>query len=212
MRKLAPLLSLVLVLGGCVSSKFMLKADPATLAPAAGGEATVVFGRTSSLATAVLYQIVSSEGRFVGECVSRSAFAVTLAPGKHTFYAWNPNDTGWAPVGGMVGGAAGAVAAGGLGGPTVTALAAELVAGRTYYVEVTSQGALVGVHPGTAAFEEAPLWLQEVTFFAVDEAAGQAALQAEDELPLVLEAGAAALAGYSAEERAERSLGPKDGR
>lgn len=118
--------------------------------------ALVVFIRPSGAEAVAGGHIIDAEGRFLGDAVAESHFAVPVEPGEHMFVVY------W---------------------QTVDCVRAELAAGRTYFVEVfvTSTLYVVPFHmrvlrPGTAGWERRQAWLQSTRRLEPDTDAGQRAL------------------------------------
>jgi hypothetical protein len=89
MMKFVAALCASVALSGCAgSSRFMTKVAPGAppVAPVPG-QATIVFVRDSGLAFAVNFAILDQSGRFYGESVAKSNFAVRVPAGRFFFLA-----------------------------------------------------------------------------------------------------------------------------
>jgi hypothetical protein len=157
------------------------------------GTAVVVFIRPSLLAGDVKLTVMDQNGRFLGQSQARSHFAVPVAPGKRVFMIHDKN---------------------------VAALQAELVAGKTYFVEVavqpgstaTPEAQLLAITPRSASWNERETWLNATDRLQSDFASGQAWVEARaQDTPRKLKKGLERLAKYSKSELAERTLQPGDG-
>lgn len=109
---------------GCLRSTMVRGDETLVVAPASASVARVVFMRdddaniTTSARIAELH-IVDGQGRLQGDLALGTWFAVELPPGHHVFAAWQD------AYGGTL---------------YVSALAAELAAGRTYFVRTQGRG------------------------------------------------------------------------
>jgi len=161
--------ALAIVLGaGCGASSahmYLLKPPRALVVPRDG--AVVVFVRPSNYLKTEAFTIVDGRGRFLGESLPASHFAVRVPPGRHVFVVCRD------------------------GGGSLDATVAP---GLVYYVEVAPTprfdivGAALGVRedshrvdlvalkPGAAHWDKLPQWVAETEQYAADEAAGQADL------------------------------------
>lgn len=179
-------------LTGCVAtSDFMYPAKSPEIAKRPDA-ATVIFVRPSAFAAAIKTTIFDGHGRFLGESLPSSYFAVNVPPGDHVFVAWAEN---------------------------TAALRATLAPGRKYYIEVaTKLGALsarchlLALTPRSESWAKVPLWLAESAQLVPDEIAGQSYLRSRpDELEERLRRAQEALTRYSAAELEARTLRPQDG-
>ncbi len=177
---------------GCAAESPYMRAAGA-LAPAAADSATVVFARPSAFGSAVAFTILDGHGRFLGDSLPESKFAVRVPPGDHVFIGWAEN---------------------------TAALLARVRAGKTYYVEVaprmgvaSARVQLFAIAPGSNRWADAGTWLANLEPYAVDEAAGQAYLASRtaDVVEQVRRA-KENLDRYTPEELGERVLRPEDGR
>jgi len=175
------------------SSHLMAEAPkpPAPLAPSPNA-ATVVFLRPSGFGFAVNFTIVDQNGRFVGEAVAESHFAVTVPPGEYLFIADAEN---------------------------TDVVHANLAPGRVYYVNVAAQmGALSAgvnldpVRPSEAEWREIPKSLAESNRLIALVAQGQAELNADPaNLRKIVEDGKRKWAEFSPQEKAAHALDFGDG-
>ncbi|AKU95356.1 hypothetical protein AKJ09_02020 [Labilithrix luteola] len=192
------LLALVLLLtgSGCsATSKYMTPspAGPASLA-AAGDMATVVFIRPSGFAGSQRATVLDGQGRFLGDSLPESYFAVKVPPGEHVFISWAEN-TG--------------------------ALRATLAAGKVYFVEVSPKmGAfsarvhLLAITPRASSWKKLDEWIAESKAYVPDEVHGQAYLASRknDVAERIRRANEALNKDYSRDELDERTLLPTDSR
>ncbi|HEX8792490.1 MAG TPA: hypothetical protein VF765_16195 [Polyangiaceae bacterium] len=138
------LFALMLTSAGCAgSSDYMTKARSAAPLAAPADRAMVVFVRPSGMAFAINFSIVDQNGRWLGDAVSQSHFAVALPPGEYTFVGWAEN---------------------------TDLVKATVAAGRIYYVEVSpalgalySQVSLEALTPRSSDWSELPHWLEGTT-------------------------------------------------
>lgn len=179
---------------GCsASSEFMRPVAAPTAVKAAADEATVVFVRPSGFGGALKQTILDGKGRFLGDALPSSRFAVKMAPGEHTFIVWAEN---------------------------TNAVKASLAAGKVYFVEVSlSMGALsaradlLPIKPGTEAWRSLDEWLADTEVFDPDTAGGQAYLEErKEDVEERIKRAREHLAEYDAEDLALHTMGPGDGR
>ncbi len=187
-------LALVAALGsGCAArSAYMQPLAGAHELAAPQGKALLVIMRPSGLGSAVRFTVTDGDGRFLGQALAGSYYAVEMDPGEHRLYAWSES---------------------------VTAMHATLEAGRVYYVLVEPRmGAFVArvaLTPFTSRHRDwgrRAEWLSRSRALRVDFAAGQAHFDANREWLLgKIERGRQAWEDLSATRRAELTLGPADG-
>ena len=192
-RAFAFFLPVALVLAGCeATSEFMRPVVPPRALEPRADAATVVFLRPSSYARTDKFTIFDEQGRFVGESLPTSQFAVLMPPGNHVFVASGEN-TG--------------------------ALKAELGPGRTYYVEVAPRLGftrprvhLLAIGRHAQSFEHLRVWLDEAKQYAPLSEPGQAAwsLRKGEVTQMLLEANDS-WAKFDTEERQARTLVLEDG-
>jgi hypothetical protein len=177
---------------GCAGSSEYMGDVPAT-SPigASDGLATIVFLRPSGIGFGVNFTILDQEGRWLGEAVAKSHFAVALPPGKYFIVGWSENS---AP------------------------LDATLEAGRVYYVEVvpqmgvlTARVSLEALSPRSEDWGELGRFLRE-TNRLVPLPAGTADFSArKDEARERVKSARENWADFSAEERERATLHAEDG-
>lgn len=178
---------------GCsATSKYM---TPAGHAPIAGAPdaATVVFVRPSGYAGNIRATILDNKGRFLGDSLPSSYFAVKVPPGEHVFISWAEN-TG--------------------------ALRANLAAGKIYFIEVAPKmGALsarvhlLAITPRSSSWKKLDEWMSESHAYVPDEPRGQGYLTSRDrDVAERIRRGNEALGSYTRDEISERTLTPEDGR
>jgi hypothetical protein len=182
-----------LVAAGCsVSSPYMNRSAQPQAIRASAENALVVFVRPSRLAGGVGANILDEEGRFLGDSLAGSHFAVAMKPGPHMFVVWAEN---------------------------TDMLTADLAPGRVYYVEVApSMGAfsaqmhLYAIKPGRKSWDRLSEWMAKSEEFTPNLAAGQSNLdrRAKDVAERLRRAREHA-GRYSGEKLLERTLAPTDG-
>ncbi|WP_394821829.1 hypothetical protein [Pendulispora albinea] len=186
-----PFILLLLTLTGCsASSDYMRPGVP--LAAPTNDAATVVFIRPSGYAGGQLMTVLDTQGRFLGDSLAETYFAVKMAPGEHEFLVWGEN-TG--------------------------ALRATLASGKTYYVEVSTKLGwlsarvhLLALTPRHRNWKELRAWLQESKPMVPDEARGQAYLKSRHEdVQERIRRAREILTKYDADELADRTILPQDG-
>jgi hypothetical protein len=150
--------------------------------------ATVVFVRPSEYKGEDKTTILDSHGRFLGDSLAGSYFAVRVAPGRNVFVSCAAN---------------------------TSALEANLTAGRIYFVEVSVKPGfmhtrfhLLAVRPGAPSWKKLDTWMTESAAFLPDEQAGQRGLSST----ACARGAPELLDDYSPDERRARTLGPRDGR
>lgn len=155
-------------------------------------EATVVFFRPSSMATAIRPVVVDEAGHVVGQLRPGGYFATTVPAGEHTFVLW------------------------GEGTPT---LRATVEAGEIYYVKIdvsagfwVARFPMVAMGPGREAWGEVPGWLEHSKRWDVVPAETAAyATERADDVRVVLQKSEHVWERYDEERRRNRTLTPDDG-
>jgi hypothetical protein len=168
-----------------------MAAPPALKAEA--DKAVVVFMRPSGFGAALAQTILDDKGRFLGDALPSSRFAVKVPSGEHTFIVWAEN-TG--------------------------VLKANLAPGKIYFVEVSlsmgfgsASAELLAIKPSTENWAELDEWLADTDVFEPDEPRGQAYLASrQEDVDDRIKSAREKLAGFDAEDLAVHSLGPADGR
>jgi hypothetical protein len=187
------LIALCGIVGCGATSDYMMDVAHPRPIVATPNMATVVFIRPSSYARSMKTTILDGRGTFLGDSLPKSHFAVLLPPGPHVFIAWAEN---------------------------TAALQATLLPGRVYFVEVAAKMGVLSARmhvlaltPRSENWAKVPEWLNETTQLVPDPAGGQAYLSSrpEDVQERIRRANEA-LSKYDAEELAERTLRPEDGR
>ena len=187
------LMAMLLCSAACTaSSDYMHEVHAPQALRATPDSAVVVFIRPSGYARAMGSTILDGHGRFLGDSLPETYFAVRVPPGEHIFIAWAEN---------------------------TAALRASLAPGRTYYVEVAPKmGALsarmqlLAVTPRAESWGELRAWMGESKQTVPDEASGQAYLTSRrEDVAERLHRAQEILREYDAEELAERTLTPGDG-
>ena len=185
-------LLLISVLGACAKPKYMR--ITATPIPVPQAKANVVFIRPANFGSAIRFMILDDQGTFVGESISKSHFVTQVDPGRHLFVAWSEN---------------------------TSALEATVEAGKTYYVHVQptmgafkAQVQLKAIKPGSEKWSDLEEWLKDTRRMEIDGDLGQAYLSSKSEKvqKRIATANEKWNEGYSAEQKAERTLSPEDGR
>ena len=184
---------LALLSTGCTAtSDYMYEANAPQALMATPADAVVVFVRPSGFARAMGTTILDGRGRFLGDSLPETYFAVHMPPGEHVFIAWAEN---------------------------TAALRASLLPGRTYYVEVAPKmGALsarmhlLAITPRAESWGQLQGWMAESQQIIPNERAGQAYLASRrDDVAERLHRASEILREYDAGELAERTLSPGDG-
>jgi hypothetical protein len=153
--------------------------------------ATVVFVRPSGIGFAVNFAILDDQGKWVGDAVAQTHFAVSLPPGDYLFVGWAEN---------------------------TAALKASLAAGRVYYVEVYP---VMGAFSAQVQFEALTArsedwskvddWLKTTKRLQpLDTGVANMDAKHDDALKRVATA-KENWDGYSSEDKARRTLRPEDG-
>lgn len=187
------LVASVAMLAACASSDFMRPLPRPPRLTVSANRATVVFLRPRSTAPNTMVTIVDEDGRFLGDSLPSTCFSAQVEPGEQLFVGIAAN---------------------------TAALAATLEAGRVYYVEVmirlgsvSSRAHLFAVHPGEERDRRLMRWWRDCDHHTVDTQAGQRALALrEAERVESVRRAREQVARFSAEERAQRTLSPSDGR
>jgi hypothetical protein len=179
---------------GCgASSEYMRELPNTGQVARSADSATVVFIRPSGFGGAFATTILDNKGRFLGDSMAKSYFAVTVPPGEHVFLSWAENT-----------------------GP----LRARVEAGKIYFIEVapkmgfaSTRVHLLGITPRVSSWSDLDNWLRESKPYQPDEPRGQAYLQSrsEDVAERIRRANEA-LMKFSQEELAERTIEAKDGK
>jgi hypothetical protein len=154
--------------------------------------ATVIFVRPSAYGWAVSADVMDEAGRFVGQMVPGGNFAVLVPPGRHMFVVWAEN---------------------------TDALQADLLPGHIYFIEgYVTPGAfsahfhLKAIKPALPNWMRKDSWMRETTQYAVDQAAGQARLNARGgDIQERIRRAAEHMANYRGEEVFSRTITPGDG-
>ena len=154
--------------------------------------ALVVFVRPSGYASGVATTLLDDQGAFLGDSIAGSQFAVVLPPGPHLFLAWAENT---AP------------------------LAATLLPGRVYYVEVaptlgfwSPRVHLLPITPRSDSWHELATWMSQTTQLVPNIAAGQAYLNGRQaDVTERIRRARERIGELDPDELAERTLRPEDG-
>ena len=182
-------------LGGCNTgtSPYMTAAPPSPTADVATDTATVVFVRPSQFGGADRVTIMDGKGRFLGDTLPGTYFAVKMPAGEHVFVSWGEN---------------------------TSAIKATVAAGKTYYVEAYGPGgsgtprlALRAVTLNSPSWGQVDGWLANGRPLAPDEAKGQAYLQAEAAgVASAIARGNKVMADCSPTQLPEHTLSAEDGK
>ena len=176
---------------GCTgTSPYMTPGDRAGIT-AAAESATVVFVRPS-YGGADRVTLLDGKGRFLGDTLPRTHFAVTMPAGEHTFISWGEN---------------------------TSAIKATLAGGKVYYVEAygptgpgTPRLELRAVTLRSPSYGKIDEWLSKTQPLAPNETAGQAYLQGDSSgVASVIGRAARVLAEYK-QELPEHTLSVEDAR
>lgn len=193
-RALAFVLAVAFVLAGCdATSPFMRPVVPTRPVEPRADAATVVFLRPSGYARTDKFPIFDEQGRFVGESLPTSQFAILMPPGNHVFVAG--------------------------GGENIGVLKVELGPSRTYYVEVAPRLGftrprvhLLAIGRHAQSFEHLRQWLDEAKQYAPLSEQGQAewSLRKGEVTQMLLDANES-WTKLDAEARKDRTLVLEDG-
>jgi len=186
-------LALAVSVAACTAtSDYMMQPRVPVALVAPPDAALVVFLRPSGYGRAVATTILDDSGRFLGDSIGETQFAVSLPPGKHVFLSWAENT---AP------------------------LRADLLPGRVYYVEVSprmgfwsTRVQLIALTPRSEHWSYVSEWLRDTTQLIPNGSAGQAYLngRAEDVAERIRRA-RERLTQLDPQELDERTLLPEDG-
>jgi hypothetical protein len=177
---------------GAASSPYMRASEPPQPLRAAADSALVVFVRPSGFAYGVGANILDENGRFLGDAMAQSHFAVVMPPGRHMFAVWAEN---------------------------TDAVGAELAPGRVYYVEVmptmgafSAQMHLRAIKPSLPSWQHLQEWLTRSKQLIADMAAGQSNLDRRpQDVAERMRRARERLSRYSGEALVEHTLAPDDG-
>lgn len=168
-----------------------MAAGPRSTIEAAQDQATVVFLRPKYYASSVKVTIIDGKGRYLGESLPESYFAVKMPPGEHVLIGFTD---------------------------TTHALKANLVGGKVYYVHVVANEdnwsprfSLLGITPRSKDYGHIDDWMAKANAFMPDEKGGQEMLAKQGADEHVLK-GQAMLQHYDAKELEERTIQPDDGK
>jgi hypothetical protein len=184
-------ISLALLLG-CTSSQFMREIPRTGQIARSNDAATIIFIRPSTWG-ASRTTIVDTKGRFLGDSLPGSFFAVSVPPGEHVFFSWAENT-----------------------GP----LKATVEAGKVYFVEVAPKMGmlsprvhLLAVTPRQPTWSDIDKWLRESTPYAPDEPQGQAYLrERQEDVQERISRAVDAMAKLEGQDLEDRTIRPADGR
>lgn len=185
-------LAWVLMALGCgATSDFMKPAQSSSIQRPAAGKALVWIARPSRVGSSMTFTLMDERGRFLGEALPGTRFAVLMDPGEHMLIVWSEGQQ---------------------------AMKATLAPGKTYYVHVTPKigmwkagAAIYPVKRNTERWNQKELW-KRLQVLAVDAAKGQAHFESmREEVDAAVKGGMEAFEGYSAEEKAAATMGPEHG-
>jgi hypothetical protein len=192
-QRLTLLVALSLCAGCASSARYMMEVQAPRPIVGQADAATVVFVRPSKLGFAVSANIIDEQARFLGDIPAKGHFITVVAPGHHTFVIWAEN---------------------------TDALAADLLPGRIYFVEVyVTPGALSAhlhlkaIKPNLPNWAERDRWMMSTQQYAVDQAAGQSNLyrKGAEAVQERLRRGLEHLSKYAGPAIDERTLAASDG-
>lgn len=176
---------------GCQASSPHMAPGARSTIDAAQDQATVVFIRPAYYASSVKVTIVDEKGRYLGESLPESYFAVKMPPGEHLIVGFTDH---------------------------THALKANLVAGKIYYVHVVANEdnwsprfSLLGITPRSKDYGRIDDWMAKANAFVPDEKGGHEMLAKHNVDAEVLK-GQAAIQHYDAKELEERTILPDDGK
>jgi hypothetical protein len=173
------------------TSPYMTPGDRAAIA-ATEDAATVVFVRPSQYGGADRVVLLDGKGRFLGETMPATHFAVKMPAGEHTLISWGEN---------------------------TSAIKATLAANKVYYVEVYGPGGhntpfleLRAVTLHSPTYGKIDEWVQKTQPLAPNETAGQGYLQTKSSgVASVIKDADGELAQYK-EKLPEHTLSAEDGK
>jgi hypothetical protein len=174
------------IAASCAASPRVRAARPSSLAPPPGA-ARVVFVRPSRAAPKIAYTLFDERGRYLGDSMARSHFSVDLPPGHHVFLN---------------------------SGNHTDALAADLAAGRTYFVEVVphKREHFAAIAPGGRLWDRRDRLVARTKTLAPNPTQGQAFLDGRAaRVKRRIDRGMSSLSGYRDVEKARHTLRVTDG-
>ena len=180
----------ILVTAGCGPTIYWRKSSPSfPIGKPSTGMAQVVFLNPSVWWDAGIMSILEApDGRFIGQTFKGIAFAAPATPGEHFYVAQ---------------------------GPGTNAIRVNVVAGKTYYVEVSGRWDgvhLIAIKPSIGNWPNLQKWLAEERLKEIDVTAGQQDVDLHHNIAIeTIEKGRKTWAGYSAQLVSERSLAAADG-
>lgn len=176
---------------GCQAHSPHMAAGPRNTIEGAADQATVVFIRPKYQPSSVKVTIVDEKGRYLGESLPESYFAVKMPPGDHLIIGFSD---------------------------TTHALKATLAAGKIYYVHVVANEdnwaprfSLLGITPRSKDYGHIDDWMSKANAYAPDEKGGQEMLAKHNVDEHVLK-GQAVIQHYDAKELEERTILADDGK
>ena len=184
----------VFALTGCAgSSRYMvLDKTPDSHRPPAD-KSMVIFVRTSGLGFQLNFTVIDGNGRFIGQVPAKGHVKHVTAPGHHRFIVWAEN---------------------------TEAMDAQLVAGRTYYVEVvpgmgrwTVRSDLFPIKRGSENWDEAVQRVNKTGEWDRDHGLAAQWKEVKSEgIERQLDRARKSWESYSAEEKVRRTAAADDGR
>ncbi len=176
---------------GCAAkSPYMTPAAQGSI-EAAPEAATVVFIRPKYYASSVKVTIVDEKGRYLGESLPESNFAVKMPPGEHIIVGYTN---------------------------TAHALKAKLIGGRVYYVHIVANEdnwaprfSLLALGPRSKDYGHIDEWLAKTTSYTPDEKGGQDHLTTMN-VEKLLAKGQLRWEQYAPNDVEERTIQPDDGK
>lgn len=176
---------------GCQAHSPHMAAGPRNTIEASHDQATVVFIRPKYQPSSVKVTIIDEKGRYLGESLPESYFAVKMPPGDHVIIGYTD---------------------------TTHALKASLAAGKIYYVHVVANDdnwsprfSLLGITPRSKDYGHIDDWMAQANAYAPDEKGGQEMLAKHNVDAHVLK-GQAMIQHYDAKELEERTILADDGK
>jgi len=178
-------------MGCAATSDYMKPVVTPTARTAPADKALVWIARPSNMANRVIFQVMDEKGKFIGDAVPGSRFAVLMDPGEHMLIVWSESQE---------------------------ALKGTFAAGKTYYVQVNAKmgawkarASLYAVKKGTDLWKEKDSW-KDLPVLEVDTAKGQAYFDSiKVDVDDALLNGKKQFEGYSAEDKKDVVLVAEDG-